>query len=213
VQVQAESRRGHRGPELLAVARKLFLKYGYHGTTIERVAKRAGFSKRTVYLYFKNKDELFLSVGEEGLEILRARLEAIPVDALGVEDGIRAILDVYLGFARAHPDYFRIIFQEANADMIANIPPAFRERLEEHERACLGVVVAVADKALREGMVSGMQPWEMAAAFWGAVTGVILLSMGGSQTVFARETREELAEKTVWNLFEGMKRKATGAGP
>ena len=57
-----ESSRGHRGPALLSAARQLFFKRGYIGTTVEQVAKAAGFSKRTVYLYFKNKDELFLSV-------------------------------------------------------------------------------------------------------------------------------------------------------
>ena len=121
-----------------------------------------------------------------------------------VEEGIRAILDVYLAFAREHPQYFRIIFQEATAEMIAKIPMDFRRRLEEHERACLGVVVVIAEKAISEGIISGIEPWEIAAAFWGTVTGIVLLSMGGSQTVFTRSTREDLVEKAVWILYEGM---------
>ena len=210
---KGDSGRGNRGPELLSVARRLFLECGYHGTTVERVARRAGFSKRTVYLYFKNKDELFLAVGEEGLVELRRRLDEIEVERLPVVASIQAVLDVYLGFAREHPAYFRIIFQEATAEMIANVPEEFRRRLEDHERACLGVVVRAAQKALDEGLVEGMEPLEMAAAFWGAVTGVILLSLGGSQTVFTRQTREALAAKTVWHLFEGMRaRRDTVAG-
>ncbi len=202
---QEESGRGRRGPELLEVARKLFFELGYHGTTVERVARAAGFSKRTVYLYFKNKDELFLTVGEEGLILLRRRLEALNISGLSVEEGIRAVLEVYLGFAREHPHYFRIIFQEATAEMVAKIPEDFRRRLEEHERACLGVVVAVAEKALAEGIVAGIDPLEIAAAFWGTVTGIVLLSMGGSQTVFTRSSREELVEKAVWILYSGMR--------
>ena len=203
---QEESGRGNRGPELLQVARRLFFKKGYHGTTVEQVARAAGFSKRTVYLYFKNKDELFLSVGEEGLILLRRELEALDTAGMTVEDGIRAVLEIYLEFARKHPQYFRIIFQEATAEMIGKIPVDFRRRLEEHERACLAVVVAVAEKAIREGIVTGIDPWEIAAAFWGTVTGIVLLSMGGSQTVFSRGTREELVEKAVWILYKGMQR-------
>lgn len=202
---QAESGRGRRGPELLHVARKLFFEQGYHGTTVEQVARAAGFSKRTVYLYFKNKDELFLSIGEEGLILLRRELEALDASRMTVAEGIRAVLDVYLAFAREHPQYFRIIFQEATAEMIRKIPMDFRRRLEEHERACLRVVVAVAEKAISEGIVSGIEPWEIAAAFWGTATGIVLLSMGGSQTVFTRSTREDLVEKAVWILYEGMK--------
>ena len=189
---------------MLAVARQLFFEHGYHSTTVQQVAKSAGFSKRTVYLYFKNKDELFLSVGEEGLILLREQFESLDASRLSVEEGIRAILDVYLAFAREHPQYFRIIFQEATAEMIAKIPMDFRRRLEEHERACMGVVVAVAEKAISEGIISGIEPWEIAAAFWGTVTGIVLLSMGGSQTVFTRSTREDLVEKAVWILYQGM---------
>jgi AcrR family transcriptional regulator len=203
---QEESGRGNRGPELLQVARKLFFEQGYHGTTVEQVARAAGFSKRTVYLYFKNKDELFLSVGEEGLLILRQKLESLDPSKMTVEEGIRAVLEVYLEFAREHPQYFRIIFQEATAEMIRKIPIDFRRRLEEHERGCLAVVVAVAEKAIEEGIVAGIEPWEIAAAFWGTVTGIVLLSMGGSQTVFSRSTREELVEKAVWILYKGMQK-------
>jgi AcrR family transcriptional regulator len=203
---QEESGRGKRGPELLQVARKLFFEQGYHGTTVEQVARAAGFSKRTVYLYFKNKDELFLSVGEEGLILLRQELEALNPSKMTVEEGMGGVMDVYLEFAREHTQYFRIIFQEATAEMIRKIPIGFRRRLEEHERACLAVVVAVAEKAISEGIVSGIEPWEIAAAFWGTVTGIVLLSMGGSQTVFTRSTREELVEKAVWILFAGMQK-------
>ncbi len=203
---QKKSGRGNRGPELQAAARRLFFERGYHGTTMEQVARSAGFSKRTVYIYFKNKDELFLAVGEEGLKMLRDRFEALGAEELSIEEAIRAILAVYLDFAREHPQYFRIIFQEATAEMIANIPAEQRLRLEDYERACLDVVVTAVKKAQAENLITGIDPWEMAAAFWGAATGIIQLSMGGSQTVFTRSTREELAVKAVWLLYEGAKR-------
>jgi AcrR family transcriptional regulator len=202
------TKRGQRRPGLLSAARQLFFEHGYAGTTMERVAREAGFSKRTIYLYFKNKDELFLSVGEEGLVLLRERIESIPTDRMSVEEGVATILDVYLRFAREHPQFFRIIFQEATAQMIKNAPEELRRRLEEHERACLSVVASVVKRAVAEGTVADMDPWETAAIFWGAATGIVQLSMGGSQTVFTRKTREEMAGKAVWFLYEGMRRNA-----
>ncbi|HUU01516.1 MAG TPA: TetR/AcrR family transcriptional regulator [Myxococcota bacterium] len=203
-----KSYRGNRRPALLSAARKAFFSKGYHGATMEQVARRAGFSKRTVYIYFKNKDELFLSVCEQGLVLLQERLRKIDSGAASIEDSIGRILDEYLAFAREHPDYFRIIFQEATAGMIANISADLRNRLEQYERACLGVVVAVAEKALASGMIRGIDPWEVAASFWGVVTGIILLSLGGSQTVFTRHNREELVAKAVWIMYAGMRQTA-----
>jgi AcrR family transcriptional regulator len=47
---------------LVATARELFLRDGYHGTSLEKVADAAGFSKGAVYSNFRNKDELCLAV-------------------------------------------------------------------------------------------------------------------------------------------------------
>jgi AcrR family transcriptional regulator len=47
---------------LVATARLLFLRDGYHATSLEKVADAAGFSKGAVYSNFRNKDELCLVV-------------------------------------------------------------------------------------------------------------------------------------------------------
>lgn len=50
---------------LLETARRVFLKRGYHATTLEAVAEAAGFSKGAVYSNFKSKDDLFLTLLDE----------------------------------------------------------------------------------------------------------------------------------------------------
>lgn len=45
--------------KILSSARKIFLLYGYHGTTIEKIAKDAGVSKAIVNYYFRSKDRLY----------------------------------------------------------------------------------------------------------------------------------------------------------
>ena len=47
---------------LLETARELFLRDGYHPTSIEKVADAAGYSKGAVYSNFRNKDELCMAV-------------------------------------------------------------------------------------------------------------------------------------------------------
>lgn len=55
--------------KIVNAARKLFFKNGYKGTTIANIAKQAEYSKRAVYLDFKTKDDLFVTICMEGLEI------------------------------------------------------------------------------------------------------------------------------------------------
>jgi AcrR family transcriptional regulator len=57
-----ERRKDARPQELLEAAIDLFVERGYAATRLEDVARRAGVSKGTLYLYFENKEELFKAV-------------------------------------------------------------------------------------------------------------------------------------------------------
>ena len=50
------------------VAKAVFAERGYQQATLEEIAQRAGMSKATIYLYYKNKDDLFLHVVEDLVE-------------------------------------------------------------------------------------------------------------------------------------------------
>ncbi|ELX11077.1 putative transcriptional regulator TetR family [Janthinobacterium sp. HH01] len=62
-----ERRKDARPQELLAAALDQFVERGYAATRLEDVAKRAGVSKGTLYLYFANKEELFKAVVRENI--------------------------------------------------------------------------------------------------------------------------------------------------
>jgi AcrR family transcriptional regulator len=61
---RAERKARTRG-ELLRAAQELFLRQGYHATTLDQVAEHAGYTKGAVYSTFKNKADLFLAVFDE----------------------------------------------------------------------------------------------------------------------------------------------------
>lgn len=60
-----ERRKDARPQELLAAALELFVDRGFAATRLEDVARAAGVSKGTLYLYFENKQELFKAVVRE----------------------------------------------------------------------------------------------------------------------------------------------------
>lgn len=62
-----ERRKDARPQELLAAALEQFVERGYAATRLEDVARRAGVSKGTLYLYFENKEELFKAVVRESI--------------------------------------------------------------------------------------------------------------------------------------------------
>lgn len=67
VRAKRERRKDARPGELLAAALELFVEKGYAATRAEEVAKRAGVSKGTLFLYFASKEELFKAVVRENI--------------------------------------------------------------------------------------------------------------------------------------------------
>jgi AcrR family transcriptional regulator len=73
--VSAEDK-SHRRDEIMAAAKEVFARKGFHDTTIADIAKRAGLAYGSIYWYFDSKDELFhaLMAVEEGA--LRSHIAA-----------------------------------------------------------------------------------------------------------------------------------------
>lgn len=208
----AKSRR--RRHEVIGAARRLFFERGYRGTTIQQIADEAGYSKRTVYLDYVNKDELFITLCAEGGELLLSELRTIPTASLTVEECVQRYLDIYIRFSRERSEYFRMIFNQSTPDIIANCSPGLRERVAEVEKACLQVIVELFERGISERLIVPMKPWDAAGIFVGTSTGIILLSMAGSQTVFTQETLETLVAKAIWAFWRGLsaERRDSSAG-
>jgi AcrR family transcriptional regulator len=65
--IKRERRKDARPGELLAAALDLFVEKGFAATRVEEVARRAGVSKGTLFLYFTSKEELFKAVVRENI--------------------------------------------------------------------------------------------------------------------------------------------------
>jgi TetR/AcrR family transcriptional regulator len=66
-QVKHERRKDARPGELLAAALDIFVEKGFAATRVEEVARLAGVSKGTLFLYFSSKEELFKAVVRENI--------------------------------------------------------------------------------------------------------------------------------------------------
>ncbi|MFZ6653681.1 TetR/AcrR family transcriptional regulator [Undibacterium sp. TJN19] len=72
-----ERRKDARPQELLAAALDLFVERGFAATRLDDVARAAGVSKGTLYLYFSSKEELFKAVVRESIVPLIGEAESV----------------------------------------------------------------------------------------------------------------------------------------
>ncbi len=196
---------------MLAAARRLFFERGYRGTTIQQIASAAGYSKRTVYLDFLNKDELFITVCAEGGQLILAELEQVAGQQLPVTETVERLLECFVVFSREHSELFRMIFSEATPQIVGNCSGELGAQVAGLERDCVMVLVRCVERAAAEGLIGTVDPWDVAGILVGTATGIILLSMGGSQTVYSQRTREELVRQAVQAYWLGLTVQGGGA--
>lgn len=79
---------------ILDAAGTLLGRFGYHKTTMDDLAREAGVARRTLYLHFKSKDEIFLARIDRIVERLIAELEKIAAGPGAPDERLRRMLSV-----------------------------------------------------------------------------------------------------------------------
>jgi AcrR family transcriptional regulator len=84
---------------ILNAARKLFSKKGYDAVTMREIAKEAGCSHTTIYLYFKDKEQLLYQLSMPTLHALHQQLQQIAsINMLPAEDKLKKVSREYILF-------------------------------------------------------------------------------------------------------------------
>src|SRR5919204_3182511 len=143
---QTQTRRRMRGPErkaqLLRVARKVFGTKGFHGVSMEDVAREAGVTKPILYDHFSSKEALYLALLDADAQALEERIRAALAAPTGNRERIRASFQAYFDFVDEHAEGFRLLMQET-----VGAEKEFRLRVAEVRDR---ILADVADLIVRE---------------------------------------------------------------
>lgn len=94
---------------ILKAATAMFIEEGYEKTSLRNIAEKIEYSPATIYLYFKDKDELFFAIHQLGFEKLLHKM--IPVAKIeNPLDRLRELGRIYIDFGIKHPEYYDLMF-------------------------------------------------------------------------------------------------------
>ena len=85
---------------LVDVARQLFAKKGMENTTMNDIAMASGKGRRTLYTYFKNKEEVYTAVIESELERLSDKLDEVADKRIRPQDKIIELIYTHLNMIK-----------------------------------------------------------------------------------------------------------------
>jgi AcrR family transcriptional regulator len=153
---------------ILETARKLFVEEGFDKVTIRRIAEKIEYSPATIYLYFKDKDEILFALHSEGFEKFYKQQQTV----LSIQDPwerLRKHGEVYVSFALGNPEYYDLMFimrapiKEMKAKKEWEVGMRSYELLKDNIKSCMDAgylphanldVAAFAIWSLTHGIVS-----------------------------------------------------------
>jgi len=98
---------------------KLILQEGFHGTSISKIAKMAGVSPATVYIYFENKEIMLQDIYREySEEIFNYLLDRVQKEMEGPQI-IEILVRSYYNYIQDHQEIFNFVDQFSNCPSLA----------------------------------------------------------------------------------------------
>ena len=189
---------------VLAKAKELFLAEGYRQITMRRIAKEIGYTPGTIYLYFKNKEEILYELHNEGFKLLyQYKLNMLNSGVSTALERLREGGKMYISFALENPDYYEVMF---------NMPEP-RDHLEKLRTAAIDDGDTPVDYAMQsyeflkqsilacieEGYLQEVDPDIATLTFWSFGHGLASLIIR-KRIPYPQAASQELAEAAI-NFF------------
>ena len=102
---------------ILSAARDLFVAEGYQSVSIRKIAERIEYSPAAIYSYFASKDDIFLTLAEEGFHRLDVRVRGAMKTGNPLED-VRGCWWAFYEFSQDEPAYFELMFVDRSVPRI-----------------------------------------------------------------------------------------------
>jgi len=95
--------------EIIEVATREFADKGYAGARVDEIAAKMSTTKRMIYYYFGNKEQLYIEVLEHAYAGIRAIEQRLDVEHLDPADAMRQLAELTFDHHESHPDFIRLV--------------------------------------------------------------------------------------------------------
>jgi TetR/AcrR family transcriptional regulator, fatty acid metabolism regulator protein len=104
---------GDKRERILSAAERVFAQRGFFHARVSEIAREAGVADGTIYLYFKSKDELLISLFESRMErVVRVLTAATGAAGPGARDRLVAFLEAYAALVVENPALAEVLTVE-----------------------------------------------------------------------------------------------------
>ena len=157
---------------ILDAATELFQKQGYQNFSLRQVAEAIGYSPTTIYLHFKDKDELLFKVAVQGFKNFGEQLQAAYDNGRTPMARLQGIGKAYLDFGLSHRVHYRLMFME-RGEFLLKEPPEGCESIID----AFGILTQTIKECMDAGVIKQGDLQTYAHTIWAVTHGIVALAI------------------------------------
>lgn len=175
--------------QILDAAATVFAAKGFHKALMDDVAARAGIGKGTIYRYFRDKEELFFSILDAGMDDLKAQLQVAAGRKNAPDRKLAAMVNTLVDFALRNRPLIRLLPEIEHDRVRTRVAVVHRHHTS---------LVALVEREINAGIKAGVFRPGDARAWARMVTMMSRTALGPPGT---RPPAKARAVRTVLDLF------------
>lgn len=202
IQERKQREKERRRQQIMVAAKRVFVKKGYGRATMENIAKEAELSAGTLYLYFRNKSELWATLSVRVLQYLLIRLDHLhsqqELDHKGKISQLKAVLlDAY----EFDPMIFKNLFNLQTSDTLKELSPELIQEIRALGQQTINKIAAIFQQGINQGVCLDRHPMAIADIVWSMFSGVVLWE-ASKQSGESNSDRLKPTLETAFEIFE-----------
>jgi len=184
---------------ILDTAREMFAEEGYQSVSMRKIADKIEYSPTTIYLYFKDKNDLLRQICDETFAKLGRKLALIDRKHGKNIEGLRAGLRAYVDFGLKHPKHYEVTFILPLTVNLGETEHQFADSLGKKAFDYLrrGVAACIANGEIEKGEID-----LVSQTLWAGIHGITSLLIGHEGFPFVN--KKTLVDSVIDTMLKGL---------
>lgn len=191
VKERREREKENRKRGILSAAQKVFYEKGFQNATIEEIATCCELSVGTLYLYFKSKEEMYVSLLFESIEHFTKEISKIEQEKSPSSEKVKKIWDYFYVFYKKNPKLFKIVMFLNNSGLSKTLSKDTVDAINKISGKNFSALENILRQCIKDGSYKKADEKELSFLIWSLFIGVISFA----------ETRENLGLSSNLKAF------------
>ncbi len=165
--------KSQRRRNILEAAARVFKSKGFFNATMEEIANEAELSVGTLYLYYKSKEELYISMVFEAMDVFYEHLHKILNEPLKPHRKIKKVWEFFYRFKLNYPIYFNILLLLNNRGFTEWISKDIIDEINRKSGKNFHLAEEIIVECMKAGIYKKMNPRTIVDILWSTFIGLV----------------------------------------